>query len=126
MSDESVQERAPGHSDAAPPRPSRSPATPPPSGRASGTDRAVEMFNRDPDGANGFIFAMPSVMMSADNMTWDVIRDRSERHGWIRMTHEAHGRQYAGEGPSTVAASLAVLADMLGYVATIVDKPEVR
>lgn len=118
MTDDAVQGRAPGASTTPPPRPTRSPAAPAPS------DRATQMFLRDADDPDGFVFAMPNVMMGADNLRSEIIRDGSDRHGWIRMTHEAHGRRYVGEGPTHVAATLAVLADKLGYVATIVDKIE--
>lgn len=83
------------------------------------------MFVREtPDEPYGFVFAMPNVAMSADNVRWEIIRDGSERHGWARMIYEPPGRRHVGEGPDTTAATLALLADMLGYVATIVDKTE--
>jgi hypothetical protein len=89
------------------------------------TDRATEMFLREtPDDPYGFVFAMPSVAMSAERMDYEIIRDGSERHGWIRMSYEGLGGRGVGEGPDFTAATLAVLADRLGYVATIVRKVE--
>jgi hypothetical protein len=89
------------------------------------TDLSTRMFLREPpDDPYGFVFAMPSVAMSADNMRWEIIQDGSERNGWARMIYEPPGRRHVGEGPDTTAATLALLADMLGYEATIVDKIE--